>query len=185
MTMTLMMMMMMMMPSMYFNFHCVFLLTNQTSKFVFVNVFLCWPESDFSQGAKKDPRDIQGRTPIYLAASVGGTETVQLLMDRGADITLKDVEMRSPLHVAIGNSATMEALIKVHDYSSDTCCGFQGSGILWKKKSIYFGLQVFKGRKTGLLWYNREFSLVSRPLWIPAVKVNGSPWIIMKCFHST
>ena len=183
MTMTLMMMMMMMMPSMYFNFHCVFLLTNQTSKFVFVNVFLCWPESDFSQGAKKDPRDIQGRTPIYLAASVGGTETVQLLMDRGADITLKDVELRSPLHVAIGNSATMEALIKVRDYSSDKCCGFQGPGS--RKKSIYLGLHVFKGRKSGLLKYNRKFSLVSRPLWIPAVKVNGSPWIIMKCFHST
>lgn len=66
-----------------------------------------------------DPRDIQGRTPIYLAASVGGTETVQLLMDRGADITLKDVELRSPLHVAIGNSATMEVLIKVHDSCAD------------------------------------------------------------------
>ena len=60
-----------------------------------------------------DPRDIQGRTPLFLAASVGGTATVQILMDRGADITLKDVELRSPLHVAIGNSSTMEALTKV------------------------------------------------------------------------
>ena len=62
-----------------------------------------------------DPRDIQGRTPLFLAASVGGTATVQLLMDRGSDITLKDVELRSPLHAAIehGNSSTMEALIKV------------------------------------------------------------------------
>ena len=91
-----------------------------------------------------DPRDIQGRTPIYLAASVGGTETVQLLMDRGADITLKDVELRSPLHVAIGNSATMEALIKVRDYSSDKCGGFQRPGSC-KRTSIYLGLHVFKG----------------------------------------
>ena len=62
-----------------------------------------------------DPRDIQGRTPLFLAASVGGTATVQSLMDGGADISLKDVELRSPLHVAIadGNSSTTEALLKV------------------------------------------------------------------------
>ena len=62
-----------------------------------------------------DPRDIQGRTPLFLAASAGGTATVKLLMDRGADITLKDVELRSPLHAAIvdGDSSTMEALLKV------------------------------------------------------------------------
>ena len=62
-----------------------------------------------------DPRDIQGRTPLFLAASAGGTATVQSLMGRGADITLKDVELRSPLHVAIadGDSSTMEALLKV------------------------------------------------------------------------
>ncbi|XP_068676235.1 transient receptor potential cation channel subfamily A member 1-like isoform X4 [Montipora foliosa] len=64
------------------------------------------------QGSQVDPRDTQGRTPLFLAASVGGTATVQLLMDRGADITLKDVEQRSPLHVAIGNSSTMETLMK-------------------------------------------------------------------------
>ena len=60
-----------------------------------------------------DPGDIQDRTPLFLASSVGGTATVQLLLDRGADITLKDVELRSPLHVAIGNTPTMEALVKV------------------------------------------------------------------------
>ena len=67
----------------------------------------------FIQGAQADPRDIEGRTPLFLAASVGGTETVQLLMDRGADLTLKDMELRSALHVAIGNTNTMEALMKV------------------------------------------------------------------------
>ncbi|XP_027052782.1 transient receptor potential cation channel subfamily A member 1-like [Pocillopora damicornis] len=64
------------------------------------------------QGAEADPRDIEGQTPLFLAASVGGTETVQLLMDRGADITLKDMELRSALHVAIGNTSTMDVLMK-------------------------------------------------------------------------
>lgn len=101
-----------------------------------------------------DPRDIQGRTPIYLAASVGATETVQLLMDRGADITLKDVELRSPLHVAIGNTATMEALMKVHDSCVDNYSVLHR--VLWlpgfrHRKKIYLGLQVYKGKKSGLL----------------------------------
>ena len=53
-----------------------------------------------------DPRDIQDRSPLFLASSVGGTATVQLLLDL-------DVELHSPLHVAIGNTPTMEALVKV------------------------------------------------------------------------
>ena len=68
----------------------------------------------YFQGAQVDPRDLQGRTPLFLAASVGGTATIQVLMDRGADITLKDVELRSPLHVAIGHSSAMEVLTKVY-----------------------------------------------------------------------
>ena len=48
-----------------------------------------------------------------MAASVGGTETTQLLMDKGADVTLKDVELRSPLHAATGHFKTMEVLLKV------------------------------------------------------------------------
>ena len=53
------------------------------------------------------------RTPLYLAASVGGTETVQVLMDKGADVTRKDVELRSPLHAATGHVKTMEVMLKV------------------------------------------------------------------------
>lgn len=71
---------------------------------------------------------------------MGGTETVQLLMDRGADIALKDVELRSPLHVAIGNSATMEVLMKVTAMKgSQRDLGLQGFVV----KSI--GLQVYTG----------------------------------------
>ena len=80
---------------------------------------------------------MQGRTPIYLAASVGGTETVQLLMDQGADITLKDEELRSPLHVAIGHSATMEALIKVHECCADNYSWFHGPGLCKKKINLF------------------------------------------------
>ena len=78
-----------------------------------------------------DPRDLQGRTPLFLAASVGGTATVQLLMDRGADITLKDMELHSPLHVAIGQeNSTMEALIKVKFSSQSSMKAFMWGGTI-------------------------------------------------------
>ena len=60
-----------------------------------------------------DPRDKQGRTPLFLAAERGGTEAVKLLINNGANVRVKDVDLRSCVIVAVGNAATMEVLLQV------------------------------------------------------------------------
>ncbi|KAJ7328195.1 Transient receptor putative cation channel sub A member 1 [Desmophyllum pertusum] len=63
-------------------------------------------------GASIDPRDKLCRTPLFLAAGVGGTESVQVLIDGGADVTVKDVDLRYCVRVAVGHTATMEVLLR-------------------------------------------------------------------------
>lgn len=62
-----------------------------------------------------DPRDNLRRTPLFLAAGVGGTETVKMLIDSGADVTVKDVDLRSCVRVAVGHAQTMEVLLQVRN----------------------------------------------------------------------
>jgi ankyrin repeat protein len=39
-------------------------------------------------------------TPLHLASSVGSAETVQLLIEHGAEVAAQDVNNRTPLHLA-------------------------------------------------------------------------------------
>lgn len=48
-----------------------------------------------------------------MAASAGETETVELLLEKGADITMKDAEKSNVLHAAMGQNLTEEALLRV------------------------------------------------------------------------
>ena len=52
-------------------------------------------------------------TPLFKAATKGGTDTVQLLLERGADVTTKNVEQQSVLHAAVPHVNVMELLLKV------------------------------------------------------------------------
>ncbi len=57
------------------------------------------------QGAKVDTRDSRGRTPLFIAAENGDADTVQELLDHGANPT-KGALLRhgnTPLHVAAQN----------------------------------------------------------------------------------
>ena len=59
-----------------------------------------------------DPPDKARSTPLFKAAANGGVETVQLLLERGADVTVKTVEQRSVLHAAVPHVGVMELLLK-------------------------------------------------------------------------
>ena len=60
-----------------------------------------------------DPPDKERCTPLFKAAANGGVETVQLLLERGADVTVKSVEQRSVLHAGIRHTEVMQLLLKV------------------------------------------------------------------------
>ena len=67
----------------------------------------------FPKGASVNARDMEGRSALFLAASVEGAETVQVLMDHNADVAMKDLGSRSVLTAAIRSTNTIEALTKV------------------------------------------------------------------------
>ena len=50
------------------------------------------------RGANIEDKDIDGHTPLLLAAKWGKTETVKLLIERRANIEAKDSKGRTPLH---------------------------------------------------------------------------------------
>jgi serine/threonine-protein phosphatase 6 regulatory ankyrin repeat subunit B len=58
-------------------------------------------------------RDSDDRTPLWHAVRVGNEETVQLLLEKGADTTTRDVEGMTPLHLAIkkGNLSILQTLL--------------------------------------------------------------------------
>ena len=60
-----------------------------------------------------DPPDRVLCTPLFKAAEKGGVDTIQLLLERGADVTVKSVEQRSVLHAAVPYAGAMELLLKV------------------------------------------------------------------------
>ena len=66
-----------------------------------------------SQGAKVDPLSHDRQTPLFLASKHGATEAVQLLVDKGADIVVRDVNLQSVMHAAVGFHSTMEILLQV------------------------------------------------------------------------
>ncbi|KAL8612705.1 hypothetical protein ACOMHN_025356 [Nucella lapillus] len=60
------------------------------------------------KGADIDSTDNTGCTPLLLAASKGCWDTVQVLVGRGADVTVRDFNSRNFLHLAIRFGGKLE-----------------------------------------------------------------------------
>lgn len=71
------------------------------------------PTSFLSQEAVVDPKTDDRRTPLFYAADYGAVDVVKLLMERGADVTIRDIELQSVLHAAVGHPRAMEILLQV------------------------------------------------------------------------
>ena len=74
-----------------------------------------------TQGAAVDPKSDERRTPLFRAADKGAADVVKLLMDRGADVTIRDTELQSVLHAAVGHPRAMEVLLQVRLPHRKTC----------------------------------------------------------------
>jgi hypothetical protein len=77
-------------------------------------------------------RDVDGRTALHIAARIGNTELVSLLLDQGALVTATDHNGSTPLHLACqkGHQATVllllgeDSLINAVDIRGNTCLHF-------------------------------------------------------------
>lgn len=63
-------------------------------------------EALIAHGAEVDARDIEGITPLYLAATHGQTEMVEALIASGADVNVHNDLGWTPLHRAGANGET-------------------------------------------------------------------------------
>lgn len=87
--------------------------TNEKREYCTKNVSNVFPYMEF-QDFPVNPRDAKCRTPLLLASAVGGLESVKVLLEFSAEVTVKDFNLRSALHLAIGHNMTLEALLKVN-----------------------------------------------------------------------
>ena len=63
-------------------------------------------------------RDVNGRTPLYIAVEEGHREIVEILIWEGADVNGEDKEGRTPLHIAVwkGDLGLVQTLV---DFGAD------------------------------------------------------------------
>jgi len=82
-----------------------------------------------------DARDSRLRTPLHCAASVGNIKAVELLLDCGADVLVRDVTGASPLHLSV--SAAFVSHRPIDDFVSGACPGGKnGKGFPYSIPSV-------------------------------------------------
>ena len=68
----------------------------------------------WSFSTNKEPRDINGSTPLHLSAEYGDLDIVKFFMNSGCDKEPRDANENTPLHRASakGNSLVVKYLIQ-------------------------------------------------------------------------
>ena len=71
-------------------------------------------EKLISKGADVNGKDVNGRSPLYMASWSGHKEVVEMLISQGANVNYKDIKGLSPLYMASwkGHADVVEMLIK-------------------------------------------------------------------------
>ena len=65
-----------------------------------------------SKGASVDPKTVEGRTPLYVAATLAaGTASMQLLIEAGANPNTETIVGATPLFPAVNSSAEMTKIL--------------------------------------------------------------------------
>lgn len=66
-------------------------------------------------------QDRRGATPLLIACKAGNTDGALVLIDKGADILISDINGDTPLHLAVRHSRTMivTALIEMAESKGD------------------------------------------------------------------
>lgn len=67
-----------------------------------------------AQGVPIDTRDIDGETPLMLAAENNYEDTCKFLLDNGADVNARSISGETPLHFAAGINAQICILLLGH-----------------------------------------------------------------------
>jgi hypothetical protein len=93
------------------------------------------------QGASVDIRDINGQTPLMLAAAAGDYVSVNRLMMMGATLNLKDAEDRTALHYAC---ASMELDLRIVQDLAVACKITYGK----EKKNLQLSIGQQHGNRT-------------------------------------
>jgi uncharacterized protein len=63
-------------------------------------------------GAQVDARNLEQKTPLYLAAEIGKAEIVEVLIRNGADVNARSSNNSTPLHAGTGDVAVTRLLLQ-------------------------------------------------------------------------
>ena len=70
-------------------------------------------------GADPETRNVDGRTPLHLAANEGGPENVDALLDAGANVEARDHLGMTPLHLAADSCRSPAVIAVLLDAGAD------------------------------------------------------------------